>query len=125
MLPLRQFKGISEEVVKRLEKKDISWKAYYDFTSNQLGEMLKSSKLGKFPDSPNHAPSLLCNFAFAAKRLHVDEFLSKMMTEKKQNDKHMSETNKEFKDHVRVSSFGCSSIASTSLFERERSAIDG
>ncbi|OII75461.1 SEC63 domain-containing protein [Cryptosporidium ubiquitum] len=46
MLPLRQFKGISEEVVKRLEKKDISWNTYYDFTSNQLGEMLKSSKLG-------------------------------------------------------------------------------
>lgn len=48
MLPLRQFKGISEEVVKRLEKKDINWNTYYSFTSNQLGEMLKSSKLGKF-----------------------------------------------------------------------------
>ncbi|KAK9172680.1 U5snrp Brr2 SFII RNA helicase (sec63 and the second part of the RNA) [Cryptosporidium meleagridis] len=46
MLPLRQFKGISEEVVKRLEKKDINWNTYYSFTSNQLGEMLKSSKLG-------------------------------------------------------------------------------
>lgn len=48
MLPLRQFRGISEEVVKRLEKKDINWNTYYDFNSNQLGEMLKSSKLGKF-----------------------------------------------------------------------------
>ncbi|KAF7458842.1 U5 small nuclear ribonucleoprotein 200 kDa helicase [Cryptosporidium felis] len=46
MLPLRQFKGISEEVVKRLERKDLSWNKYYDFTSNQLGEMLKSAKLG-------------------------------------------------------------------------------
>ncbi|KAJ1609900.1 U5snrp Brr2 SFII RNA helicase sec63 and the second part of the RNA [Cryptosporidium canis] len=46
MLPLRQFKGISEEVVKRLEKRDITWNTYYNFTSNQLGEMLKSAKLG-------------------------------------------------------------------------------
>lgn len=48
-----------------------------------------------------------------------------MMTEKKQNDKHMSETNKEFKDYGRISPFGYSSVVSTSWFEKESSALSG
>ncbi|OII78238.1 SEC63 domain-containing protein [Cryptosporidium andersoni] len=46
MCPLRQFKGVSDDIIKRLEKKDIQWNKYYDFTSQQLGELLRSNKLG-------------------------------------------------------------------------------
>lgn len=48
MCPLRQFKGVSDDIIKRLEKKDIQWNKYYDFTSQQLGELLRSNKLGTF-----------------------------------------------------------------------------
>ncbi len=46
--PLRQFKGVPEEVLRKLEKKELfTWEHYYDMTPQQLGEIVKFSKMGK------------------------------------------------------------------------------
>eukprot|EP00916_Digyalum_oweni_P004984 GHVL01008895.1.p1 GENE.GHVL01008895.1~~GHVL01008895.1.p1 ORF type:complete len:2144 (+),score=476.12 GHVL01008895.1:34-6465(+) len=46
--PLRQFNNsLSEEVLRKLEKKDFSWDRYYDLTSTELGELIRIPKLGK------------------------------------------------------------------------------
>nr|PVC53469.1 U5 small nuclear ribonucleoprotein-specific helicase [Theileria orientalis] len=47
MLPLRHFKTIPNEVLTRLEKKDIAWTRYYDLNSVELGELCRNQKLGK------------------------------------------------------------------------------
>ncbi|KAJ3128871.1 DEIH-box ATPase [Nowakowskiella sp. JEL0407] len=47
MLPLRQFKMIQPEILKSLERKDISWDRYYDLTPEELGELAKLPKAGK------------------------------------------------------------------------------
>eukprot|EP01022_Parablepharisma_sp_SALTPOND_P017480 TRINITY_DN2801_c4_g1_i1.p1 TRINITY_DN2801_c4_g1~~TRINITY_DN2801_c4_g1_i1.p1 ORF type:complete len:2164 (+),score=294.83 TRINITY_DN2801_c4_g1_i1:1425-7916(+) len=46
--PLRQFKGIPEEVLRKLEKKEqFTWEHYHDMTPQQLGEIVKFAKMGK------------------------------------------------------------------------------
>eukprot|EP00301_Raphidiophrys_heterophryoidea_P007338 c12852_g1_i1.p1 GENE.c12852_g1_i1~~c12852_g1_i1.p1 ORF type:complete len:2187 (-),score=588.78 c12852_g1_i1:306-6866(-) len=45
--PLRQFKGVPEEVIKKLEKKNIEWPRYYDMNAQELGELVSFPKLGK------------------------------------------------------------------------------
>jgi len=46
--PLRQFKGIPEEVLRKLEKKEqFTWDHYYDMNAQQLGELVKFPKIGK------------------------------------------------------------------------------
>eukprot|EP00375_Theileria_parva_P000202 XP_762871.1 ATP-dependent RNA helicase [Theileria parva strain Muguga] len=47
MLPLRHFKTIPNEVVTKLEKKDIPWVRYYDLNAVELGELCRNQKLGK------------------------------------------------------------------------------
>ena len=47
MCPLRQFKKLSEDVVVKLEKKNIPWERYYDLGPNELGELIRVPKLGK------------------------------------------------------------------------------
>ncbi|XP_054164003.1 U5 small nuclear ribonucleoprotein 200 kDa helicase-like [Oppia nitens] len=47
MSPLRQFKRIPEEVVKKIEKKCFPWERLYDLGPNELGELLRMPKLGK------------------------------------------------------------------------------
>eukprot|EP00741_Cyanophora_paradoxa_P005239 tig00000865_g5079.t1 len=45
--PLRQFKGVPDEIVKKLEKKDLPWERYYDLSPQELGELIRTPKLGK------------------------------------------------------------------------------
>ena len=46
--PLRQFTGIPEVIIRKLEKNsDITWDRYYDLKPLDLGEMVKIPKMGK------------------------------------------------------------------------------
>lgn len=45
--PLRQFHGIVNEVLTKLEKKDLPWDRYYDLSSQEIGELLRLPKLGR------------------------------------------------------------------------------
>ena len=47
MSPLRQFKRIPDEVVKKIEKKGFPWERLYDLGPNEIGELLRMPKLGK------------------------------------------------------------------------------
>lgn len=48
MTPLRQFKNIPEEILRRLEKKEqFSWEHFYQMSPQQLGDLVKFPKLGK------------------------------------------------------------------------------
>ncbi|PKA59387.1 DEAD-box ATP-dependent RNA helicase ISE2, chloroplastic [Apostasia shenzhenica] len=45
--PLRQFHGIPNEILMKLEKKDLAWERYYDISSQQIGELIRYPKMGK------------------------------------------------------------------------------
>ena len=49
--PLRQFSlaqgGLPDEVLARLEKKDLAWSRYHDLKPADLGELVRLPKLGK------------------------------------------------------------------------------
>ncbi|VFQ99826.1 unnamed protein product [Cuscuta campestris] len=45
--PLRQFNGIPNEILMRLEKKDLAWERYYDLSSQELGELIRYPKMGR------------------------------------------------------------------------------
>ena len=47
MTPLRQFKKLPEDVLKRIEKKDFPWERYYDLGHNEIGELIRMPKMGK------------------------------------------------------------------------------
>lgn len=47
MCPLRQFKKIPEEIIKKLEKRSIAWERFYDMEQHELGELVRAPKLGK------------------------------------------------------------------------------
>ncbi|CAG9106243.1 unnamed protein product [Plutella xylostella] len=47
MSPLRQFRKIPEEVIKKLEKKNFPWEKLYDLGPNEIGELVRAPKLGK------------------------------------------------------------------------------
>ncbi|XP_019185003.1 PREDICTED: DExH-box ATP-dependent RNA helicase DExH12-like [Ipomoea nil] len=45
--PLRQFHGIPNEILMKLEKKDLAWERYYDLSSQELGELIRYPKMGR------------------------------------------------------------------------------
>ena len=45
--PLRQFKGIPEDIIKKIEKKDFPWERFYDLTPPEIGELVRFPKMGK------------------------------------------------------------------------------
>ncbi|KAG5559686.1 hypothetical protein RHGRI_009264 [Rhododendron griersonianum] len=45
--PLRQFHGIRNEILMKLEKKDIACERYYDLSSHELGELIHFPKMGR------------------------------------------------------------------------------
>ncbi|KAG6487258.1 DExH-box ATP-dependent RNA helicase DExH12-like [Zingiber officinale] len=45
--PLRQFTGIPNEILMKLEKKDLSWERYYDLSSQEIGELIRFPKMGR------------------------------------------------------------------------------
>lgn len=47
MTPLRQFKKIHEEVVKKIEKKNLPFERLYDLNHNEIGELIRMPKQGK------------------------------------------------------------------------------
>jgi len=47
MSPLRQFRKIPEEVIKKIEKKSFPWERLYDLNANEIGELIRMPKLGK------------------------------------------------------------------------------
>ncbi|XP_014247747.1 putative U5 small nuclear ribonucleoprotein 200 kDa helicase [Cimex lectularius] len=47
MSPLRQFKKLPEEVLKKIEKKSIPWERLFDLGPNEIGELIRIPKLGK------------------------------------------------------------------------------
>jgi len=47
MSPLRQFKKIPEEVVRKIEKKNFPWERFYDLNPHEIGELIRMPKSGK------------------------------------------------------------------------------
>ncbi|XP_033632749.1 U5 small nuclear ribonucleoprotein 200 kDa helicase-like [Asterias rubens] len=47
MNPLRQFRKIPEEVVRKIEKKNFPWERFYDLGPNEIGELIRMPKMGK------------------------------------------------------------------------------
>jgi len=47
MTPLRQFKKMPLEVIKKLEKKDYPWERLYDLGHLDIGELIHAPKMGK------------------------------------------------------------------------------
>lgn len=45
--PLRQFHGIVNDVLTKMEKKDLAWERYYDLSSQEIAELLRVPKLGR------------------------------------------------------------------------------
>ncbi|TVU35736.1 hypothetical protein EJB05_17639, partial [Eragrostis curvula] len=43
--PLRQFCGIPKEILMKLEKKELAWESYYDLSSQEIGELVRFSKI--------------------------------------------------------------------------------
>lgn len=47
MSPLRQFRKMPEEIVKKIEKKNFPWERLYDLEPNEIGELIRAPKLGR------------------------------------------------------------------------------
>ena len=47
MCPLRQFKKIPIDVIKKIEKKNFGFDRFYDLGPNEIGELIRMPKLGK------------------------------------------------------------------------------
>ena len=47
MCPLRQFRKIPDEVIKKIEKKNFAFERMYDLSVAQLGELIRMPKMGK------------------------------------------------------------------------------
>ncbi|XP_031472990.1 DExH-box ATP-dependent RNA helicase DExH12 [Nymphaea colorata] len=45
--PLRQFRGIPNELLMKLEKKDLAWDRYYDLSPQEIGELIRFPQMGK------------------------------------------------------------------------------
>lgn len=47
MSPLRQFPGCPEDIIKKAERVDVPWSAYYDLDPPQMGELLGMPRYGR------------------------------------------------------------------------------
>uniref|UniRef100_A0A453R8X1 RNA helicase n=3 Tax=Aegilops tauschii subsp. strangulata TaxID=200361 RepID=A0A453R8X1_AEGTS len=45
--PLRQFPGIPNEILMKLEKKELAWERYFDLSSQEIGELIRYPKMGR------------------------------------------------------------------------------
>ena len=62
MTPLRQFKRLPEEVIRKLEKKQVPFERLFDLNAHELGEMIRLPKLGSLitpSPHPNPIPTTL------------------------------------------------------------------
>ncbi|XP_050384241.1 DExH-box ATP-dependent RNA helicase DExH12-like [Argentina anserina] len=46
-MPLRQFHGITKDILVKLGKNNLAWERYYDLSSQELGELVKMPKMGR------------------------------------------------------------------------------
>ena len=61
MSPLRQFKQMPMEVIKKVEKKDFPWERYFDLNPQEIGELVGIAKVGKLIHKFIHQfPKLCC-----------------------------------------------------------------
>lgn len=57
--PLRQFKGIPFDIIKRIEGKDFPWDRFYDLEAHAIGELIRFPKMGrKIHKAVHHLPRL-------------------------------------------------------------------
>lgn len=57
--PLRQFKGIPGDIIKRIEGKDFAWERFYDLEAHAIGELIRFPRMGrKIHKSVHHLPRL-------------------------------------------------------------------
>ncbi|KAI8977390.1 Sec63 Brl domain-containing protein [Mycotypha africana] len=47
MSPLRQFKTMPQDIVRRLERKEFPWERYFDLNAQELGELIGQPKAGR------------------------------------------------------------------------------
>lgn len=47
MSPLRQFKKLPDEVIRKIEKKDFPWERYFDLSHTEFSELIRMPKMGK------------------------------------------------------------------------------
>ena len=47
LCPLRQFRKVPEEIVRKLEKKGFPWERLFDLGPNEIGELVRVPKMGK------------------------------------------------------------------------------
>jgi pre-mRNA-splicing helicase BRR2 len=47
MSPLRQFKAMPQDIVRRLERKEFPWERYFDLNPQELGELIGQPKAGR------------------------------------------------------------------------------
>ena len=47
MTPLRQFRKLPDDVVRKIEKKDFPWERFYDLSFSEIGELIRLPKVGK------------------------------------------------------------------------------
>jgi pre-mRNA-splicing helicase BRR2 len=47
MCPLRQFKKMPEEVIRKIEKRNLVWDTFYDMEPHEIGELVRAPKMGK------------------------------------------------------------------------------
>ncbi|KAJ0084925.1 hypothetical protein Patl1_29453 [Pistacia atlantica] len=78
--PLRQFNGIPNEILMKLEKKDFAWERYYDLSAAELGELIRYSKMGPWILEPfwvtvedNDGEYIIHNEYFMLKKQYIDE----------------------------------------------------
>ena len=45
--PLRQFRGVPEDIIKKIERKDFPWERFYDLQPQEIGELVRFPKMGK------------------------------------------------------------------------------
>ena len=45
--PLRQFRSVSNDILLKIEKKNLAWEHYYDLSSQEIGELVRAPKQGK------------------------------------------------------------------------------
>uniref|UniRef100_A0A0E0P155 RNA helicase n=1 Tax=Oryza rufipogon TaxID=4529 RepID=A0A0E0P155_ORYRU len=45
-IPLHQFPSIPKEILMKLEKKELAWERYFDLSSQEIGELIRTPKMG-------------------------------------------------------------------------------
>lgn len=45
--PFCQLSGIPNEILMKLEKKNLAWESYYDLSSQEIGELIRFPKMGR------------------------------------------------------------------------------